>query len=151
MPTLKDQLRTDLTAAMKARDETRTRTLRMTLTAITNQEVSGDFAHDLTDEEITKILTREAKRRREAATAFADAGRDDQAKAERAEEKVLAGYLPAQLSDDELTALVAAAIAETGASGPAGIGQVMKVVTPQVAGRADGSRVAAMVRSRLAG
>ena len=151
MPTLKDKLRNDLTAAMKARDETRTRTLRMTLTAITNQEVSGDAAHDLTDEEITKILTREAKRRREAASAFADAGRDDQANAEREEEEVLASYLPAQLSDDELAALVAAAIAETGASGPAGMGQVMKVVTPQVAGRADGSRVAAMVRSRLAG
>jgi len=151
MPTLKDKLRSDLTAAMKARDETRTRTLRMTLTAITNQEVSGDAAHDLTDEEITKILTREAKRRREAAKAFADAGRDDQAQAERAEEEVLASYLPAQLSDDELETLVAAAIAETGASGPAGIGQVMKVVTPQIAGRADGSRVAAIVRSRLAG
>jgi hypothetical protein len=151
MPTLKDQLRTDLTAAMKARDETRTRTLRMTLTAITNEEVSGAIAHDLTDEEITKILTREAKRRREAATAFADAGRDEQAEAERAEEEVLASYLPAQLSDDELAALVAAAIAETGVSGPAGMGQVMKVVTPQIAGRADGSRVAAMVRSRLAG
>jgi uncharacterized protein YqeY len=150
MPTLKDQLRTDLTAAMKARDETRTRTLRMTLTAITTEEVSG-VSHDLTDEEITKILTREAKRRREAAAAFADAGRDDQAKAERAEEEVLASYLPAQLSDEELAALVTAAIAETGASGPAGMGQVMKVVTPQVAGRAEGSRVAAMVRSRLAG
>ncbi|HEY2076941.1 MAG TPA: GatB/YqeY domain-containing protein [Streptosporangiaceae bacterium] len=150
MPTLKDQLRTDLTAAMKARDETRTRTLRMALTAITNEEVSG-VAHDLTDEEITKILTREAKRRREAATAFAGAGRDDQAKAERAEEEILGSYLPAQLSDDELATLVAAAIAETGASGPAGMGQVMKVVTPQVAGRAEGSRVAAMVRSRLAG
>ncbi|HXB48113.1 MAG TPA: GatB/YqeY domain-containing protein [Streptosporangiaceae bacterium] len=150
MPTLKDQLRTDLTAAMKARDDTRTRTLRMALTAITNQEVSG-VAHELTDEEITKILTREAKRRREAATAFADAGRDAQAKAERAEEEILASYLPAQLSDDELAALVAAAIAETGASGPAGMGQVMKVVTPQVAGRAEGSRVAAMVRTRLAG
>jgi uncharacterized protein len=146
MPTLKDQLRTDLTAAMKARDETRTRTLRMALTAITNEEVSG-VAHDLTDEEIT----REAKRRREAAAAFADAGRDDQAKAERAEEEILGSYLPAQLSDDELATLVAAAIAETGASGPAGMGQVMKVVTPQVAGRAEGSRVAAMVRSRLAG
>jgi uncharacterized protein len=149
--TLKDQLRTDLTTAMKARDETRTRTLRMALTSITNEEVSGNQAHDLTDDEITKILTREAKRRREAATAFADAGRDDQARAERAEEEVLAGYLPAQLSDDELAALVTSAIAETGASGPAGIGQVMKVVTPRIAGRADGSRVAAMVRSRLAG
>ena len=151
MPTLKDQLRADLTAAMKARDETRTRTLRMALTSISNEEVSGTAAHDLTDDEITRILAREAKRRREAATAFADAGRGDQAAAERAEEDVLAGYLPAQLSDDELTAIVAAAIAETGASGPGGMGQVMKVVTPRVAGRAEGSRVAALVRSQLAG
>jgi uncharacterized protein len=151
MPTLKEQLRTDLTAAMKARDEVVTRTLRMALTSISNEEVSGNSARDLTDDEVLKILGREAKRRREAATAFADAGRQDQAASERAEEQVLAAYLPAQLSDEELTALVAAAIAETGASGQAGIGQVMKVVTPRVAGRAEGSRVAALVRSRLAG
>jgi uncharacterized protein len=151
MPTLKEQLRDDLTAAMKARDETRTRTLRMALTSITKEEVSGDSARDLSDDEVLKILGREAKRRREAAEAFANAGRQDQAGAERAEEEVLAAYLPAQLSDDELAAMVAAAIAETGASGPAGIGQVMKVVTPRVAGRADGSRVAALVRSQLAG
>jgi uncharacterized protein len=150
MPTLKDQLRADLTTAMKARDDTRTRTLRMALTAISTEEVSGSAAHDLTDEQIIKILTREAKRRREAATAFADAGRADQAAAEEAEEEVLTGYLPTQLDDTELAALVAAAISETGASGPAGIGPVMKVVTPRVAGRADGSRVAAMVRSQLA-
>jgi len=149
MPTLKDQLRSDLTNAMKARDETRTRTLRMALTSISNEEVAGSAARNLTDDEVIKILTREAKRRREAAAAFADAGRDDQAAAERAEEQVLAGYLPAQLDDDELAAMVATAIAETGAAGPAGIGQVMKVVTPRVAGRADGSRVAALVRSQL--
>lgn len=149
MPTLKDQLRADLTTAMKARDETRTRTLRMALTAISTEEVSGATAHDLTDEEIVRILTREAKRRREAAAAFAGAGRADQAAAEQAEEKVLTGYLPAQLDDTELAALVAAAIAETGAAGPAGIGPVMKLVTPRVAGRADGSRVAAVVRSQL--
>ena len=149
MPTLKDQLRSDLTNAMKARDETRTRTLRMALTSISNEEVAGSAARNLTDDEVIKILTREAKRRREAAAAFADAGRDDQAAAERAEEQVLAGYLPAQLDDDELAAMVTAAIAETGAAGPAGIGQVMKVVTPRVAGRADGSRVAALVRSQL--
>jgi uncharacterized protein len=149
MPTIKDQLRADLTTAMKARDETTTRTLRMTLTSISNEEVSGSVAHDLTDDEVIKILTREAKRRREAAAAFADAGRDEQAAAELAEEQVLAGYLPAQLDDDELGALVAAAIAETGASGPAGIGQVMKAVTPRVAGRAEGGRVAALVRSQL--
>ena len=151
MPTLKDQLRSDLTNAMKARDETRTRTLRMALTSISNEEVAGSAARNLTDDEVIKILTREAKRRREAAAAFADADRDDQAAAERAEEQVLAGYLPAQLDDDELAAMVAAAIAETGAAGPAGIGQVMKVVTPRVAGRADGKRLAALVRSQLSG
>jgi uncharacterized protein YqeY len=149
MPTLKDQLRSDLTTAMKARDETRTRTLRMALTSISNEEVAGSAARNLTDDEVIRILTREAKRRREAAAAFADAGRDDQAAAERAEEQVLAGYLPAQLDDDELAAMVTAAIAETGAAGPAGIGQVMKVIAPRVAGRADGSRVAALVRSQL--
>jgi uncharacterized protein YqeY len=149
MPTLKDQLRADLTTAMKARDQTRTRTLRMALTSITTEEVSGSAAHDLTDEEIVKILTREAKRRREAAAAFAEAGREDQAAAERAEERVLTDYLPAQLDDDELAAMVAAAIAETGASGPGGIGQVMKVIAPRIAGRAEGSRVAAQVRSQL--
>jgi uncharacterized protein len=150
MPTIKDQLRADLTTSMKARDETRTRTLRMALTSITNEEVSGSAAHDLSDDEVIKILSREAKRRREAAAAFADAGRDQQAAAEQAEEQVLAGYLPTQLEDDELAAMVAAAIAETGASGPAGIGQVMRVITPRVAGRAEGSRVAALVRSQLA-
>lgn len=149
MPTLKDQLRADLTTAMKARDETRTRTLRMALTSISNEEVSGAAAHNLTDDEIVRILTREARRRREAAAAFAEAGRTDQAAAERAEEEVLAAYLPAQLEDAELAALITAAIAETGASGPGGIGPVMKAVTPKVAGRAAGSRVAAMVRSQL--
>jgi uncharacterized protein len=150
MATLKEQLRADLTAAMKARDETRTRTLRMALTSVTNEEVSGDSARELSDDEVVKILGREAKRRREAATAYADAGRDDQAAAERAEEGVLAAYLPAQLGDQELAALVAAAITETGASGASAMGQVMKAVTPKVAGRAEGSRVAAEVRSQLA-
>lgn len=149
MTTLKDRLRADLTTAMKARDETRTRTLRMALTSISNEETSGTAVHDLTDDEVLKILSREAKRRREAAAAFAEAGRDGQAAAERAEEDVLASYLPAQLGDDELAAIIAAAIAETGAAGPGGIGQVMKAVTPKIAGRADGRRVAAVVRSQL--
>jgi len=151
MPTLKEQLRADLTTAMKARDEARTRTLRMALTSISNEEVSGNSARELSDDEVLKILGREAKRRREAATAFADAGREGQAAAERAEEDILAGYLPAQLDDEELAALVAAAVAETGASGPAAMGQVMKAVTPKVAGRAEGSRVAALVRAQLSG
>jgi len=146
---LKERLRTDLNAAMRARDQVRLRTLRMALTSITNEEVSGDAARELSDEEILKVLTREAKKRREAAEAFESAGRADQAAAERAEGDVLAGYLPAQLTDEELTGLVSAAIAETGAAGMPGMGKVMKVVTPQVTGRADGARVAAEVRRQL--
>jgi uncharacterized protein len=146
---LKERLRADLTDAMRARDQVRLRTLRMALTSITNEEVSGDAVHELSDDDILKVLTREAKKRREAAEAYDAAGRLDQAEAERAEGDVLAGYLPAQLSDDELTALVAAAIAETGAAEMPGMGKVMKAVTPQVAGRADGARVAAEVRRQL--
>jgi len=148
---LKEQLRTDLKAAMRARDQVRMRTLRMALTSITNEEVSGDTARELSDDEIVKVLTREAKKRREAADAFTSAGREDQAAAERAEGEVLAGYLPAQLTDDELAGLVSAAIAETGAEGMQAMGKVMKSVTPRVAGRADGARVAAEVRRRLTG
>ncbi len=149
MAALKDRLRTDLTAAMKARDEVRTRTLRSALTAVSTAEVAGVASRELSDDEVVKVLTREAKRRREAADAFAAAGRAEQASAERAEGEVLDGYLPAQLGDEELAAIVAAGIAESGASGPRAMGQVMKVVTPQVAGRADGGRVAAEVRRQL--
>jgi len=148
---LKERLRADLNAAMRARDQVRMRTLRMALTSITNEEVAGAAARELTDDEIVKVLTREARKRREAAEAFGAAGRDDQAAAERAEGEILADYLPAQLSDDELAALVDAVIAETGVSGMAGMGQVMKTVTPRIAGRADGARVAAEVRRRLSG
>jgi len=148
---LKERLRADLNAAMRARDQVRMRTLRMALTSITNEEVAGASARALSDDEIVKVLTREAKKRREAAEAFSAAGRSEQAAAERAEGEVLADYLPAQLSDSELAALVDTAIAETGASGMAGMGQVMKTVTPRVAGRADGARVAAEVRRRLSG
>ena len=150
MPALKDRLRADLTAAMKARDEVRTRTLRMALTSVSNEEVAGKAARELSDDDVLKILAREAKRRREAAAAFQEAGRDEQAAAERAEDAVLADYLPVQLGDAEVAALVTAAIAATGASGLAGMGQVMKAVTPQVAGLAEGSRVAAEVRRQLA-
>ena len=149
MAELKERLRADLNTAMRARDQVRMRTLRLALTSITNEEVAGPLARDLTDDEVLRVLTREAKKRREAAEAFSAAGRSDQAAAERAEGDVLAGSLPVQLSDDELAALVDAAIAETGASGPSGLGQVMKTVTPRVAGRADGVRVAAEVRRRL--
>jgi uncharacterized protein YqeY len=146
---LKEKLRADLNVAMRARDQVRMRTLRMALTSITNEEVAGSSARDLSDDEIVKVLTREARKRSEAAEAFSAAGRDEQAAAERAEGDVLADYLPAQLSDDELAALVSAAISETGASGMRAMGQVMKTLTPRVAGRADGARVAAEVRRRL--
>jgi uncharacterized protein YqeY len=151
MADLKHRLRGDLTAAMKARDEIRTRTLRMVLTSVTNEEVAGSAARELSDDDVMKVLTKEAKKRREAAEAFAAAGREEQAAAERAEGEILSGYLPAQLGDDEIAALVAAAIEETGASGMAAMGTVMKAVTPRVAGRADGARVAAEVRRKLAG
>jgi uncharacterized protein len=151
MAALKDRLRGDLTEAMKARDQVRTRTLRMALTSITREEVAGESARELSDDEVVTVLTREAKRRREAAEAFAAAGREEQAAAERAEGVILDGYLPAQLSDEEIAAMVAAVIDETGASGMAAMGQVMKALTPRVAGRADGARVAAEVRRRLSG
>lgn len=149
MNELKERLRTDLNAAMRERDQVRMRTIRMALTSITNEEVAGNEARELSDDEIMKVLTREAKKRREAADAFSAAGRTEQAEAERAEGKILATYLPAQLNDEELAELVAAAIAETGATGMPAMGQVMKLVTPRVAGRADGARVAAEVRRRL--
>lgn len=148
--TLKEKLETDLSSAMKARDEVRTRTLRMALTAVKNEEVAGKQSRRLSDDDVVKVLTREAKKRREAATAFGDAGREEQAQAERDEGAVLEEYLPAQLGDEELTALVADAIAETGASGPRAMGQVMKAVNPKVAGRAEGGRVAAEVKRQLA-
>jgi uncharacterized protein len=151
MTMLKEKLRTDLSVAMKARDEVRTRTLRMALTAVTNEEVSGKQARVLSDDEVVKVLQREAKKRREAAEAFSDAGRTEQAEAELAEGVVLDEYLPKQLDDEELTRIVAEAIAETGAEGPRAMGQVMKVVTPKVAGRADGRRVSGEAKRQLAG
>lgn len=148
---LKDRLQADLTAAMKGRDELTTATLRMVLTAVGTEEVAGKAARTLSDDDVLAVLRREAKKRREAATAFADGGRPDRAERELAEERVVAGYLPAQLSDDDLAALVRDTVAETGASGPQAMGTVMKAVGSKVAGRADGGRVAAAVRSALAG
>jgi uncharacterized protein len=146
---LKDRLRSDLTTAMKARDQVRVATLRMALTAVTTAETSGDAHHDLTDDDVMGVLTRETKKRRESAEAFDGAGRTELAERERAEEQVLAEYLPQPLTDDELTALVSAAITETGAEGPRQMGQVMKVVQPQVGSRADGKRVSTEVKRQL--
>lgn len=151
MSELKDRLQSDLTTAMKSRDELRTATLRMALTAIRMEEVSGKSARELDDAEVVAVLGRESKKRREAAEAFDGGGRPDRATRERAEGEVLADYLPVQLSDDDVRDIVAAAIAETGAEGPRGIGTVMKVVSPQTAGRAEGGRVAAEVRRQLGG
>jgi uncharacterized protein YqeY len=149
MPELKARLHSDLNTAMKARDELTVATLRMALTAVTTEEVAGKSARELSDDEVMRVLTREAKKRREAAEAFADAGRTELAERERAEGTVLDRYLPSQLGDDELGELVAAAITESGATSPRDMGAVMKIVVPQVAGRADGRRVSDEVRRRL--
>lgn len=149
MSGLKEQLRADLTTAMKARDELRSATLRMVLTAVKNEEVSGKTARELDDAEVVTVLNREGKKRREAAEAFDAGDRPERAERERAEGEVIAVYLPAQLSDEDIADVVAAAITTTGATGPQMMGAVMKVITPQTAGKADGGRVAAEVRRQL--
>ena len=151
MSALKDRLRADLTTAIKARDELRSSTLRMVLTSITNAEVAGKEARELSDEDILGVLSSEAKRRREAATAFADGGRAEMAAKEAAEGEVIADYLPTPLTEAEIADLVTAAVAQTGAAGEGmrAMGKVMGVVTPQVKGRADGGAVAAEVRKQL--
>jgi uncharacterized protein YqeY len=149
MSMLKDRLESDLRSAMKARDELLTGTLRMALTAVRNAEVAGEQARQLDDEEVQAVLTKEAKKRRDAATAFADAGRAERADRERAEEEVLVGYLPAQLSDEELAGIVTQALAGVDATGRAAMGQAMKAAQSAVAGRAEGGRVAAEVRRQL--
>ena len=148
---LKSTLRDDLHTSMRERDRVRSATLRMALTAVTNEEVSGTTARELTDDEVLKVLAREAKKRREAATAYIEAKRPELAAKEEAELVFLEAYLPAQLSESELQALVAQAIKETGASGMPQMGLVMKAATSLVAGRAEGGRVAALVRSGLSG
>lgn len=151
MTTLKEQLQEDLTAAIRSRDELRSSTIRLTLAAVTSEEVAGKEKRQLSDDEVLKVIAREAKKRREAATAFAEAGRAESAAQELAEGEVLAGYLPKQLSDEELAAIVAEAVAASGASGPQGMGAVMKLVKPKVDGLAEGGRVAAAVKAALAG
>jgi uncharacterized protein YqeY len=148
---LKSRLHADLTTSIKARDVLRTATLRMVLSAITNEEVSGAAARQLSDDDVLKVLAREAKKRREAAEAFATGNRPELAERERAEGGVIDEYLPAQLSEDELRDLVTQAIAQAGATGPQAMGAVMKAVNPLVAGRADGGRVAGEVKRQLAG
>jgi len=147
---LKSALREDLHSSMREHDKVRSETLRMALTAITNEEVSGMQARVLSDDEVRKVVAREAKKRREAATAYHEAKRPELAAKEDAELVILEAYLPAQLSDAELEALVAQALQETGATGMPQMGLVMKAAGALVAGRADGGRVAAIVKSALA-
>ncbi|MEU2424666.1 GatB/YqeY domain-containing protein [Streptomyces sp. NPDC007851] len=152
--TLKSKLQDDLNAAIKGRDELRSATLRMTLSAITNEEVAGKQKRVLSDEEVLKVIAKEAKKRREAAEAFEQGGRAESAEREKAEGEVLAGYLPKQLTDEELDGIVAEAVEEAkaaGAEGPRAMGAVMKIVNPKVAGLAEGGRVAASVKKHLQG
>jgi uncharacterized protein YqeY len=149
--TLKEKLQSDLTASMRARDELRSGTIRMVLTAIKNEEVSGKEARELSDGEVITVLSREAKKRREAAEAYEQAGAKDRAASERAEGLIIAEYLPAQLSEAEIKDLIAAAITETGATGPQQMGLVMKSIQPKIAGRADGGLVSSLVKAVLSG
>lgn len=153
MSALKDQLQSDLTAAIRSQDELTMATLRMALTAITNSEVSGKEAKELSDDEVVAVLTSEAKKRREAAQSYDDAGATDRADRERAELGVLQTYLPEQLSEAEVEALVVAAVADAaaqGKTGPSAMGIVMKSLQQQTRGRADGAQVAALVKAALA-
>lgn len=151
--TLKERLRSDLTEAIKGRDKVRSGTIRMVLTAITEAEVAGSEAIELSDQQVLDVVIKEAKKRREAEEAYANAGRTELAEKEHAESKVLADYLPRQLTEAEIAALVADAIATTGAAevGMRAMGKVMAKVTPETKGRADGSAVAAEVRRQLSG
>ena len=148
---LKEKLQNDLTEAMRARDEVRSSTIRMILTAIKNEEVSGKEARELSDAEVITVLSREAKKRREAAEAFEQAGAKGRADMEKAEGVVIAEYLPVQLSESEIKEMINAAIAETGATGPQQMGLVMKSIQPKIAGRADGGVVSSLVKSSLSG
>ncbi|MFJ9826653.1 GatB/YqeY domain-containing protein [Streptomyces sp. NPDC101160] len=154
MTTLKAKLQDDLTAAIKGRDELRSSTLRMTIAAINKEEVAGKTKRELSEDEVQKVIAKEAKKRREAADAFTQGGRTESAARELAEGEILDAYLPKQLSDEELEAVVAAAVEEAkaaGAEGPRAMGAVMKIVNPKVAGQAEGGRVAAAVKKLLAG
>ena len=151
MSTLKDKLQSDLNAAIKSRNTVVAETIRMVLTAITNEEVAGKEKKELSDAEIITVLTREAKKRREAAEAFEQAGAADRAANEKAEGVIIAEYLPAQLSESEIKEMIVAAIKETGATGPQQMGLVMKSIQPKIAGRADGGTVSSLVKAALSG
>ncbi len=141
------KIQEDLKQAQLARDEVKVSTLRLLLSEIKNAQISK--GSELVEEEIISVIMREAKKRKEAAVGFRSGDREEQAIKEEAELKILEGYLPAQVSDEELTALVAQAITEVGASSLADMGRVMAVVMAKVAGRADGGRVSTLVKEKL--
>ena len=146
---LKSKLQSDLNGAIKSRNTVVAETIRMVLTAITNEEVAGKEKKELSDAEIITVLTREAKKRREAAEAFEAGGRADRAAAERAEGEVIASYLPEQLSEDDIKKLIAETIAAVGAIGPSDMGKVMGSLKAKVAGKADGALVSSLVKEAL--
>lgn len=150
MSELADRLQQDLKDAMKARDEVRVATLRMAIAAVREEAVSGKQARELDDAEVEQVLRTQVKRRDEAAEAFQDAGRDEQAARELDERAILSAYLPEELGDDELEALVDEALASGGFSEPSQMGPAMNTVMAAVAGRAEGKRVSAMVKAKLA-
>ncbi|HUG87801.1 MAG TPA: GatB/YqeY domain-containing protein [Actinomycetota bacterium] len=149
MGALKDRLPLELREAMKARDRTRLATLRLLTAAVRNREV--ELGHDLSDEELQAVASTEVKRRREAAEAYEQGGRPELAQQERAEQAILETYLPEQLSDEELDAIIDEAVAATGASGPGDVGRVMGQVMGKAKGRADGNEVRRRVAQRLGG
>ncbi|WP_425309614.1 GatB/YqeY domain-containing protein [Ammonicoccus fulvus] len=149
MAELKDRLRADMIASMKAKQPDTTKVLRAVLAAITTEEVSGDAAHELTEAQEQAIVTKQVRQRRDSAEAYAAGGRQDLADVERAEVEILEAYLPKQLTDDELNALVEAEVANAGEVTMKQMGQIIKAVNARAAGRADGGKVAAAVKARL--
>ncbi len=151
MSQLADTMQQDLTEAMKARDQLRVATLRMAIAAVKEEAVSGKESRELTDTDVEQVLRTQVKRRDEAAEAFQAAGRDEQAQRELDERAILSAYLPEEMTDDDLDALVTEALASGGFTESSQMGQAMKTVMAAVAGRAEGKRVSAMVKTKLSG
>ncbi len=152
MTTLKDRIKSDITEAMKAREEAKLSTLRMVLSALQNAEVAGDEAIVLTDDQAIAVLRSEAKKRAESAQIYADAGRTDAATKERSEQAIIEAYLPAAMSDEDVAKIVAEEVANAAAAGATGgkaMGAVVKAVRERVGASADGGKIAALVKSAL--
>lgn len=151
MAELKDRIRADMIASMKAKEADKTKVLRAVISAITTEEVSGETAKELTDAQELAVVTKQARQRRDSAEAYANGGRQDLADIELAEAEILSAYLPTPLTDEELAGLVEAELTAAGEVTMKQMGQLIKAVNAKAAGRADGGRVAAAVKSRLQG